>query len=303
MSKFIKRVLRGTAAVGALAAAGSWAMAPRTTEPKTSSFWHLLQNWRYAHRGLYDAAAGVPENSHAAFVAAANAGFGVELDVHLTADNQLVVIHDSNLTRMCGVARMVEDCPLSELRGYRLQQTDEGIPTFEEVLNIFEGREEGAAPLIVELKVAHDNAAALTQAAMEVLDAHNVPYCIESFDPRVLAWLRINRPEVVRIQLVEDLLTNVAFAHLGMAKRLAFTLFFQNSMGRPDFMAIRFDDYQKPQALWAKKVLGMKFITWTIRSAEDMAVAEAEGMPVIFEGFVPDPHAQIVAFVGSLNLN
>ena len=38
----------------------------------------------------------------AAFRRAVDKGYGIELDVHLTADNQLVVFHDDTLTRMCG---------------------------------------------------------------------------------------------------------------------------------------------------------------------------------------------------------
>lgn len=39
----------------------------------------------------------------AAFRRAVDKGYGIELDVHLTADNQLVVFHDDTLTRMCGM--------------------------------------------------------------------------------------------------------------------------------------------------------------------------------------------------------
>ena len=51
-----------------------------------------LRPYRYAHRGLYDLAKGVPENTLPAFRRAVDHGFGAELDVHLTADGRLVVI-------------------------------------------------------------------------------------------------------------------------------------------------------------------------------------------------------------------
>ena len=58
------------------------------------------KNRYFAHRGLHGD--GIPENSLAAFRRACEAGYGIELDVHLTADEKLVVFHDDTLSRMCG---------------------------------------------------------------------------------------------------------------------------------------------------------------------------------------------------------
>lgn len=53
---------------------------------------------RYAHRGLH-ALPHAPENSLPAFRRAAEAGYGAELDVRLTADGRLAVVHDGELSR------------------------------------------------------------------------------------------------------------------------------------------------------------------------------------------------------------
>ena len=53
----------------------------------------ISQDGINAHRGLHDNEHGIPENSMAAFQRAVDKGYGIELDVHLTADNQLVVFH------------------------------------------------------------------------------------------------------------------------------------------------------------------------------------------------------------------
>ena len=58
-----------------------------------------LRGWLYAHRGLHDGNRSVPENSLEAFRRAAEAGYGVELDVQLTRDGMLVVHHDASLKR------------------------------------------------------------------------------------------------------------------------------------------------------------------------------------------------------------
>ena len=90
----------------------------------------------YAHRGLYDNHHGVPENSLPAFRAAVEKGYGVELDVQLSADGQVVVFHDDTLDRICGVHGKVIDYPLSELQQMKLLDTEETLPLFTDVLAV-----------------------------------------------------------------------------------------------------------------------------------------------------------------------
>ena len=114
--------------------------------------WKKLEGFRYAHRGLHGP--GVPENSLAAFRRAAEAGYGAELDVHLTRDGRLVVIHDGDLERMCGVPGRVAEKTAEELAALRLAGSEEHIPLLEEVLPClpdgrrwwWSGRPTGTAP-------------------------------------------------------------------------------------------------------------------------------------------------------------
>ena len=101
----------------------------------------------YAHRGLWNVQR--PENSLSAFRSAVDAGYGIELDVHRTKDGVLVVHHDDNLKRVCGVDRWIAQSTLADVRACHLSGTDEVVPTFDEVLEAVGGR----VPLIVELKV------------------------------------------------------------------------------------------------------------------------------------------------------
>ena len=94
------------------------------------SLWiqELLQH-RYAHRGLHQKPT-IPENSMAAFARAVEAGYGIELDLHLTRDGRLAVIHDASLKRTCGVDRKIEDLTLAEAQTYPLEESEEHIPEF-----------------------------------------------------------------------------------------------------------------------------------------------------------------------------
>ena len=159
-----------------------------------------LRRWRYAHRGLHTP--GVPENSMAAFRAALEAGFGIELDLHLLTDGGLAVIHDSKLERTTGKPGKVEELSSAQLSDYPLEGTQEVIPLFPQVLELFAGK----APLIIELKPDGDNYAALCEAAVAAMEGYSGPWCMESFDPRCIDWLRRHRPDIIRGQLSENYL-------------------------------------------------------------------------------------------------
>ena len=126
-----------------------WAVGLRKGERQMAVF----RRYRYAHRGLHNIERRVPENSLLAFRYAVAGGFGAELDVRLTADKRLAVVHDSFLDRLCGVHRRVEEQNLAQLRQLSLLGTEEKIPLLEEVLPLFEGH----APVILELKAENGN--------------------------------------------------------------------------------------------------------------------------------------------------
>lgn len=94
-----------------------------------------------AHRGMCGME---PENTHAAFVAAGNRSFyGIEADVHKTADGKYVIMHDANTLRMSGDDIEIGKATYETLRSLRLKQkdgkrgrTDLRIPSMEEYLEI-----------------------------------------------------------------------------------------------------------------------------------------------------------------------
>lgn len=75
-----------------------------------------------AHRGL----SGIErENTNAAFVAAGNRSYyGIETDVHRTADGRFVILHDASLARVAGESVPVEEVSLDLLLGVVLFDTD-----------------------------------------------------------------------------------------------------------------------------------------------------------------------------------
>lgn len=98
-----------------------------------------------AHRGF---SGKYPENTMLAFEKALEAGAeGIEFDVHLTKDGQLVIIHDELLDRTTDGKGLVADCTLEELRRLDASAEFKGvygvnrIPTLEEYYRLIEGRD------------------------------------------------------------------------------------------------------------------------------------------------------------------
>lgn len=238
-----------------------------------------LRGWYYAHRGLHSE--GVPENSMAAFRAAKDGGYGIELDIHLLKDGALAVIHDHSLKRTAGVEIQIEDLTAEDLKNYRLEGTEEEVPLFSQVLELYKGE----APLIVELKATTKNYAALCKAACDMLAKYDGAYCVESFDPRCVAWLRKNRKEIIRGQLTENFFRSNSKLP-GIVKFLMKYNFF-NVATRPDFIAYRFADRKNVSNFLCRKLWGLQGVTWTIRCKEDFDTAVAEGWIPIFENFKP----------------
>ena len=238
-----------------------------------------LRKWNYAHRGLHNAQR--PENSMAAFREALEHGYGIELDIHLLKDGNLAVIHDSSLKRTAGADVKIEDLTTTDLENYRLNGTDEKIPEFRQVLDLYGGK----APLIVELKPAGGNHAALTEAACNMLAAYDGPYCLESFDPRCIYWLKRNRPELIRGQLTENYFASQSNLPAILKFLLANQL--ENFLTLPDFVAYRYADRKNLGNFIIRKIWGVQGVTWTLKSPQDHEAAVSEGWIPIFENYEP----------------
>ena len=239
-----------------------------------------LRDWNYAHRGLHGE--GKPENSMAAFRAALDSGYGIELDVRLMKDGTLAVIHDSSLKRTAGVDVRIHDLTAEDLADYRLEGTQERIPTLPQVLELFSGK----APMIIELKLGGDEYAELTRRVCEALEGYSGPYCIEAFEPKCLCWLRKNRPDIIRGQLAANYAKN-KYIKVPWLKKLALTWNVCNFLTKPDFIAYRFSERNNPGLLLCRKLWKIQGVAWTLRDPKDHATAVKEGWIPIFENYHP----------------
>ena len=257
---------------GAAAAAGVCLIAPKRPDKELTA---PFKGRTFAHRGLFEKDQSVPENSLPAFVRAAEAGYGIELDVQLSSDGQVVVFHDDDLKRACGVDKMVRELSLEELSALRLFGTDETIPLFTDVLSAVGGR----VPLIVELKSAGPNNNELSQKTARILAEYEGDYCIESFDPRIVRYFRKNLPHVLRGQLM-TLPNNYGSAISAPAAKVL-SIGLLNFLGRPHFIAYKIGAL--PLSVKLAHRLGAMNVRWTSHSEKDAKDADL----VIFEHYRP----------------
>ena len=164
----------------------------------------------------------------------------------------------------------------------RLEGTDEQIPTFDEVLALFES----ATPLIIELKTARGNHQALAKAVCERLDTYKGEFCIESFDPFALIDVKKLRPEICRGQLSMNFEKDKA--GLPWYKRFIAGNLLLNFLTVPDFIAYKFEDRKGYCLRACVRTWGAQEVSWTIRKKEDLLACEADGSIPIFERFDPD---------------
>ena len=232
----------------------------------------------YAHRGLHSDT--VAENSMTAFRLAVEAGFGIELDVRLSSDNVLVVFHDDTLDRVAGIEGRVDAFTAEELSKMSLSGTEDGVPTFREVLELVDGK----VPLLVEIKEDAGNSAVSTKAA-EMLAQYKGDYIVESFNPLSIANVKKHLQNVTA-----GVLSHRYMDFEKYRKPLYFLLqcLFLNAVCRPAFIAYDHRHYSSLSLRIARRLFGAATIAWTVRSPEEEAAAKAHGFDgIIFENYIP----------------
>ncbi len=241
--------------------------------------WDRLFGPPIAHRGLWSPD-GPPENSLGAFQAACAGGYGIELDVQLSADGEAMVFHDTHLKRMTGREGRICDHTAADLRGMKLAgAADETIPTLAEALT-----EVGRRAMVhIEIKIPYGEVGPLERRVHEVLIDHNGPTCVIGFNPYSHAWFADHHPKILRgldsysyngpdaRQLAPDV--RKRYAQLGHV-----------AIARPHFLALSLDMLPSAKADAFRKT-GMPVIAWTVRNPAQWDSVKNHCDNLIFEGF------------------
>lgn len=240
--------------------------------------WDLLFRPAVAHRGLWSPQ-GAPENSLAAFQAACAAGYGIELDVQLSADGEAMVFHDDSLQRLTGAEGRLTQRTAAELAELRLGGTDERIPTLLETLALVGRR----ALVLIELKTPAGRVGPLEQRVHEIIIDHAGPTAVIGFNPYSHAWFAERFPGVLRG------LNSYSYADahgLEPEQRAAFARLEQAAIAQPHFLALGLDILPGAAAA-RKRAEGLPVVAWTVRQPEQWAGITEHCDNLIFEGFRP----------------
>jgi glycerophosphoryl diester phosphodiesterase len=238
--------------------------------------WERLFEPAVAHRGLWSPD-GPPENSLGAFQAACAAGYGIELDVQLSADGEAMVFHDDDLARMTGVPGRIGDRTAADLAELRLAGSDEAIPTLLETLALVGHR----AMVHVELKTPYGQVGPLEQRVHDILIDHNGPACVIGFNPYSHAWFAERYPGLLRGL---DSYSYKKAPHMAEAQRRKFANLEHVSIARPHFLALGLDMLPSPKAA-AMREQGMPIVAWTVRRPDQWEAIKDGCDNLIFEGF------------------
>jgi glycerophosphoryl diester phosphodiesterase len=230
-----------------------------------------------AHRGLHDPDAGRPENSLAAFEAAAEAGYPCELDVQLTASGALIILHDHDLQRATGVPRPAVTLTAGDLPHTRLFGSDQHVPTLQQVIERVRGR----VPLLVELKRSRGSSPqVLVSAVLETLRQQKGDYALSSFDSVLVCKARVARSQFP-IGQISGLLRAANPWDRFVGRSLV-----SNFITRPDFISYELAGLpSRIVAMWRSH--GVAVLAWPVKSPEDERKARQYADNIIFSDFRP----------------
>ena len=236
-----------------------------------------------AHRGLHDKTRDVMENTASAARAAVAGDFAIECDVQWTRDGEAVVFHDFELERLTHGTGAVAGHDAAALARIAFKQGADSILPLADYLALIAGK----VPLVCEIKSRFDGDMRLARRALAVVRAQSGPVAIKSFDPAVIAHLRSLQAEMPLGIVSEANYTHPEWSHLPQALKSRLIHFLHYDETRPDFLSWHVGDFPNAVPFLCRNGLRLPVMAWTVRTAEQRAMAAQWADQMVFEGFVP----------------
>ncbi len=207
----------------------------------------------FAHRGVHDI---YPENSLPAFSKAIELKLGIELDVHLSLDDQVVVFHDDTLTRMTGENKFVKYLNYDEIKTYRLNNTEYYIPLLSEVLKLVKGQ----VPILIEIKTNNDMKKLIPKLKVELENYKGVVF-IQSFNPFVLRKCYKIMPQYLRGQLSSFFVKD----RLKFYKKFPIKHLILSKFSHVDFVSYNLENLPNKYV----NKMNIPILAWTVKDEQD----------------------------------
>jgi glycerophosphoryl diester phosphodiesterase len=224
-----------------------------------------------AHRGYHDMNRTIWENTATAFLRAAEAGFAIELDVQLSADDVAMVFHDYTTDRLCGMHMTLRRRMAEEIGQLRVGTSSDPIPTLAAVLEQIHGR----VGIIAEIKPqSAEDAEAIARSVLATTEGYQGKLALMSFDQQI-----VNHLVEARSPWPVGLTAENPEGRYATANDMAFDLGIE-------FVSFSVTDLPDP---FVEKVRakGLPVITWTVRNPEAVQKTLEFADQMTFEGFDP----------------
>ncbi len=231
---------------------------------------HWLLKNPVAHRGLWGD--NIVENSLSAYQNAIAKGFPIEIDVYSSKDGVLYSFHDKTLSRMTDGNGFIYEKTSQELSTLKLRNSDESIPTFEQVLSLCENK----TPLLIEIKDQPDKK--VVSRIVKRLKSYKGEFAIQSFNPLYINKVKKLAPEFIRgiLGTPYEKMNNKIIYRIVSKLSLNFLI-------KPDFISYDYRALPLPKKI--KK--NIPVIAWTVTDNATIQSLKGEADNVIFEGFIP----------------
>ena len=233
-----------------------------------------LKQTPIAHRGYHNSE--IVENTLEAFENAIKHNYNIELDLQLSKDGQIVIMHDLNLKRLTGINKKVHDLNYDELKQIKLGKNEQHIPLFKDVLSLVDGK----INLVIELKnINYRLNKKLVDKTLEILNDYKGVFVLQSFNPFIVKRIRKLRPDLPRGQLVGEY-KGIPFPMNYLMKHM-----YTNIFSKPQFIDMGINLNVKQINKYIGKI---PVISYTAKNEQDYVKYMNKYDNVIFEGFKPD---------------
>lgn len=225
-----------------------------------------------AHRGLWGK--DIIENSIPAYKNAVSHGYPIEIDVYCTTDGVLMSFHDKSLFRMTGADGFIYEKTFAELNKLHLLNSEQKIPTLEQVLECVDGK----VPLLIELKDQPNGS--YIEKFVARMKSYKGEFAVQAFNPLYINKVKKLAPEFIRgiLGTNENVDGTTHFTRF-IIRKLPL-----NFLIKPDFIS-----YKHTALPLKKRKTKNKFIfAWTLTDqlSADTALKYADN--IIFESFIPE---------------
>ena len=246
----------------------------------------MLLKRAFAHRGLHDVTDGRPENSLAAFGAAIDAGYAIELDIQLSRDGQPMVFHDYALSRLTDATGAIRQMDAADLALLPLKGGDETIPSLAQVLEFVAGR----TPLLIETKdqdgAMGPDTCGLEEAVARLLKPYQGEMAVMSFNPHSVGNFAKFLPNVPR-GLVTCKFSLAGFPTVPAATRKHLRSIPDFDKVGASFISHSVKNLDRDRVLELRQS-GVPVLCWTVKSAKAEAKARPMADNITFEGYLPE---------------